>query len=168
MEVPIYIKGASKQLVAEWKRNGNHCLTCGTKMDTNLPRYECVACYKARRKKQRQAHITKIQANEQRKRAERLGLTDHFNETEWKLLCLRYGNVCLNCQEKLPLSPDHIIPLTMGGTNMIDNIQPLCWKCNNAKNNRIIDYRLGAPFKDIKGVPDRFCYYILSRFMDTQ
>lgn len=29
----------------------------------------------------------------------------------------------------------------MGGTNNIDNIQPLCKRCNSSKNKRYIDYR---------------------------
>jgi hypothetical protein len=41
------------------------------------------------------------------------------------------------------LEADHIVPLTRGGTDDIDNIQPLCGTCNRKKFVSIVDYRSG-------------------------
>jgi 5-methylcytosine-specific restriction endonuclease McrA len=40
------------------------------------------------------------------------------------------------------LTEDHVVPLSLGGSNDIDNIQPLCKSCNSSKRGRHIDYRL--------------------------
>ena len=64
-----------------------------------------------------------------------------FTGKEWKDLCDKYGNVCLCCRQSVPLVPDHIVPLSKGGKNAIENIQPLCQPCNRKKHMRIIDYR---------------------------
>jgi 5-methylcytosine-specific restriction endonuclease McrA len=42
---------------------------------------------------------------------------------------------CKVCGKAENLVPDHIIPLIMGGTNKPDNIQCLCYKCNQKKGN---------------------------------
>jgi len=72
-------------------------------------------------------------------------LTEHFTLSEWEALKEQWDYTCLSCKKKISeikLSPDHIIPLSKGGKNTIDNIQVLCLKCNLKKNNKIIDYRL--------------------------
>jgi 5-methylcytosine-specific restriction endonuclease McrA len=63
---------------------------------------------------------------------------------EWELLKKQYGFQCPMCGKSEPqikLSEDHIIPLTKGGSNYIENIQPLCRSCNSKKNTKIIDFR---------------------------
>jgi 5-methylcytosine-specific restriction endonuclease McrA len=53
-----------------------------------------------------------------------------------------FDNQCLSCGSKENIEIDHIIPLSLGGTNYIWNLQPLCRSCNATKGNRnSADYR---------------------------
>lgn len=66
-------------------------------------------------------------------------------QKEWVELCTHYEFVCLCCGRREPeikLTADHVIPLSKGGTNFIENIQPLCQSCNSSKHRAIIDYRV--------------------------
>lgn len=66
---------------------------------------------------------------------------------EWEAIKLLYKHTCPSCLRKEPeikLSVDHIVPLTKGGTNNIDNVQPLCRNCNSKKSNKIIKFDLPA------------------------
>ena len=63
---------------------------------------------------------------------------------EWELLKRQYGYVCPACRKKEPeikLSEDHIIPLDKGGSDYIENIQPLCVSCNTIKHTKTIRYK---------------------------
>lgn len=65
-----------------------------------------------------------------------------FTADEWNAMLDRYGHQCLACHATdKRLVSDHVIPLARGGSNTIDNIQPLCEQCNNRKKARTIDYR---------------------------
>lgn len=64
-----------------------------------------------------------------------------FTHAEWIQLCERYDHCCLACGQRKPLSPDHIVPVSRGGSSDISNIQPLCVDCNKRKSARTIDYR---------------------------
>jgi len=68
---------------------------------------------------------------------------DHTKE-EWLRLCEKYNFRCCKCDyEVLGGIPnkDHIIPITIGGSSSIKNIQPLCRNCNTSKSQSIRDYR---------------------------
>lgn len=66
---------------------------------------------------------------------------DSYTRLEWEQLCARYNHRCLCCGEQKPLTADHVMPLSRGGSNTIDNLQPLCLLCNDRKHTKTIDYR---------------------------
>lgn len=77
-------------------------------------------------------------------RARKLGVVGILHPQEWEDLKKKYSYTCLACKKQEPeinLVFDHIIPLSKGGTNTIDNVQPLCFSCNAKKHTKIIDYR---------------------------
>lgn len=106
------------------------------------------------REKDRQRNKERYQKNpEQRavythaRRARERKADGRFTPSEWRAIKRKYGNRCLCCGKKPPqvkLTPDHVIPLSRGGSNGIDNIQPLCLTCNLQKATKVIDYRLAA------------------------
>jgi 5-methylcytosine-specific restriction endonuclease McrA len=66
-----------------------------------------------------------------------------FTSLEWSALCDKYNNACLCCgatDKKLVV--DHVLPISLGGRNSIDNLQPLCTSCNARKHAKHIDYRI--------------------------
>lgn len=80
----------------------------------------------------------------ERRRARILGATGTHTAQEWKDVCERFGYRCLRCgTSDKPLTKDHIVPLTRGGSDSIENLQPLCKPCNSSKYTSIIDYRGG-------------------------
>jgi HNH endonuclease len=68
-------------------------------------------------------------------------IATHSTE-EWHRLLAFCGNHCLRCGESKRLTKDHIVPIYQGGSDGIDNLQPLCRECNAAKGPEKIDYRL--------------------------
>ena len=55
---------------------------------------------------------------------------------EWNSLKEKFNYKCANCRKEKPLTKDHIKPLSKGGTDYIENIQPLCRNCNSKKHNK--------------------------------
>ena len=55
---------------------------------------------------------------------------------DWKILKEKFGNKCAICRKDKKLTKDHIQPLSKGGTDYIENIQPLCRNCNSKKHNK--------------------------------
>ncbi len=71
-----------------------------------------------------------------------------YTPEQWQLLKGRYNYQCLCCGKSEPeikLTVDHVVPLSKGGSNSIDNIQPLCSVCNSQKHTKILDFRPQNP-----------------------
>ena len=67
----------------------------------------------------------------------------YVTENQWIDLCAHYApdDVCLDCGEVAKLTIDHVIPCSKGGTAFVDNLQPLCRRCNSKKSDKETDYR---------------------------
>ena len=62
---------------------------------------------------------------------------------DWENLKTQYNWTCPSCNKKEPeikLTEDHIVPLSKGGSDNIENIQPLCKSCNSRKHTKVIKY----------------------------
>jgi 5-methylcytosine-specific restriction endonuclease McrA len=60
---------------------------------------------------------------------------------QWLALLDQSGRVCLKCGSRGRLHKDHIVPVLLGGPDTIENVQPLCHRCNQTKGASVADYR---------------------------
>lgn len=75
------------------------------------------------------------------KRLQEMGETHSYDE--WVALKAKYGFACACCkapESSVRLTVDHIVPLSRGGCDKIDNVQPLCMPCNARKHTLTIKY----------------------------
>lgn len=74
---------------------------------------------------------------EHKRRAIKKGNGGSHTVAQWKAILVASNYTCKHCgRTDVKLTKDHIIPLTKGGTDNADNLQPLCSSCNSRKGNR--------------------------------
>lgn len=79
------------------------------------------------------AHREHIAARAANRRARRAGAPGSFTGDEFVALCAAHSHRCAYCGSDAPLTPDHDVPLSRGGSNDISNIVPACLSCNARK-----------------------------------
>ncbi len=82
--------------------------------------------------------------NSAKRRTRKKEAQGNISQAEWASIKELYGNACLSCgktESEITLTMDHVIPLSIGGSNGKENIQPLCGSCNSKKRTKHIDYR---------------------------
>jgi hypothetical protein len=114
-----------------------------------------------KRKAQTPAGRARQAAVRHRRRAREVGNGGSWTGKQWLALKAEHGNKCLGCGRAeaevisigRKLVPDHVKPVSIGGANSIENLQPLCHgdgsSCNMLKSARWIDYRAGFPLEII-------------------
>jgi 5-methylcytosine-specific restriction endonuclease McrA len=106
----------------------NICKTCGPAYYAD--HHQKHKAYYRRKSRQRQAMLASIPGS-------------HTDE-QWEAVKSQYNHTCLKCgkpEPEIKLTRDHVVPIIKGGTDYIDNIQPLCGVCNSSKNDKHVDYR---------------------------
>lgn len=66
-------------------------------------------------------------------------------EDEWLEMCNFFDYKCVKCDcEVIGGVPtkDHIVAISLGGSDSIINLQPLCRQCNAGKTKDVVDYRV--------------------------
>jgi hypothetical protein len=82
----------------------------------------------------------RIRAHQRRKTRE--NIPGNHDENLWIAMCQLAKNRCCCCHQISQLTKDHIVPISKGGCDCIQNIQPLCIHCNSSKSDHhSTDYR---------------------------
>jgi 5-methylcytosine-specific restriction endonuclease McrA len=67
-----------------------------------------------------------------------------FTKDEWENRLIEFNFSCAycyrnECELNKKLTIDHIIPISKGGLNIIENIVPSCFSCNSSKGSKDVD-----------------------------
>lgn len=103
------------------------CTWCGAAFcTTGAPALTCSA--RCKRKIHRQRRISREQ-----------GMTDYWTWSEFMRIAARFNFCCAYCGTKPDrLDPDHVIPLSRGGPNVLNNLLPTCMPCNSDKRDLLL------------------------------
>lgn len=92
------------------------------------------------RRQYRKNNPERMSANANAARIRKQNAPGSHTLDEWKAVKDYFNHCCAYCLRGIdecgPLARDHVVPLTAGGSDDIDNIVPSCKPCNSSKNAR--------------------------------
>ena len=96
------------------------------------------ALYAARDEAYRLANPQKVITVKRRYRARLRGADGDHTSAQIEVMAARQGHRCAHCKKSIRKGyhADHIVPLKLGGSNDISNIQLLCRSCNCSKGGK--------------------------------
>lgn len=147
---PEYYKLKNKEKYLRWKKEKPIELKAMQKkasLKMNLKKPWLISNHRPERKKYYKEWVKNNPENmkiiRKRAKAKRKGVEGSYTLSQWELLLKQYGFTCPCCKVVgIELHADHIIPIVKGGSNYIENIQPLCKVCNSRKYTKIIKYAI--------------------------
>ena len=90
----------------------------------------------------RRNNLDKVRNYQQIRYVRQKGNGGNMTVDEWHSILDFYGHRCLCCgRDDVKLTIDHVLPIFLGGTHTVENVQPLCGPCNSSKRFKHIDYR---------------------------
>lgn len=108
---------------------------CGVKERVLLTAEESKRRESLRRKIWRESNEDLMAIYDRKRRAKRRGAAGNHTAKELSNLFEKQKGLCANCRKSLKTSyhVDHVLPLALGGSHWITNIQLLCPPCNQRK-----------------------------------
>lgn len=99
----------------------------------------------------RKANKDKLAHYASTRRVRKIGNGGTHTLQEWKDLVKKFNGKCFYCADpERPVTKDHLIPISKGGTDDIENIVPACRNCNSEKGSLTADQYLSRKQKASK------------------
>lgn len=128
-DIPVKVKHISRARLDYWMYSRNIYATS----DLELTPHDVMALLNEAHNKRRiqleKAHALQAMSEELDSRARRAPIPQDVKVLVWQ----RDKGRCVECNSQKDLEFDHIIPVSMGGSNTARNLQLLCETCNRRK-----------------------------------
>jgi 5-methylcytosine-specific restriction endonuclease McrA len=87
-------------------------------------------------------------ATSENRRAVKAMATGTITPEAWQAVLHQFSNACAHCLKTgEPMTMDHVLALSRGGSHEIDNVVPLCKSCNSSKREWGVLSLLSSDFR---------------------
>ena len=101
----------------------------------------CRECDRAANRQWHHLNVAERKVKDANDKAKLLGAVGVLRPENWLAIVERQEGKCGACGKKCRLTLDHIVPLSLGGSNLPANIQGLCKRDNCRKSQGSVAYR---------------------------